>query len=520
MEDVSPFVSHFARLVWLLAHRPTDLDEQKETLRQASTQLSAHTQAVILRDITFAAAAHMSDSDEMSVSVRELAMRMSGHSVRLIEFEIAAPVREVLEIARAIATDPATGDEGAGFDGKIMDLYLTGVTTHLGSAGFVRHSTPGVLPSVAAQLRTPISLNPIPAKPAPPPASLLRPQSAVQEMMQVQLMRVAGRDETVSDLINRLDKALAAANPNAIVDDVARATEDLANQGKWVDVVMVLDRAHQHLQTLHDGDVKRAFMMGMRRLQRPAMLSGVARLIPGHRDLRNECARLLALAGETGADVLIDLLIGSEATSERRAYVEALRQCPVAVKSLLHLLSDDRWFVVRNAAALLGELGSTEADQKLAGLMSHREPRVRQAAAIALGKLGTSRSLLALLQGLNDTSPDVRLQAVLAIAAAKNPRAIPWVMEALDHEQDLDVQGAMISALGAAPTEDGVSRLVRVAEAGGMLVRKPVALRLRAIEALAEAGTPSARHALQSLQADRDREIRAAVEQAVGKMTA
>jgi HEAT repeat protein len=53
-----------------------------------------------------------------------------------------------------------------------------------------------------------------------------------------------------------------------------------------------------------------------------------------------------------------------------------------------------------------------------------------------------------------------------------------------------------------------------------MLVRKPVALRLRAIEALAEAGTPSARHALQGLQSDRDREIRAAVQQAMGKMTA
>ena len=47
--------------------------------------------------------------------------------------------------------------------------------------------------------------------------------------------------------------------------------------------------------------------------------------------------------------------------------------------------------------------------------------------------------------------------AVLAIAAAKNPRAIPWIMEALDHEQDLDVQGAMIFALGAAPTEDGIA---------------------------------------------------------------
>jgi HEAT repeat protein len=114
----------------------------------------------------------------------------------------------------------------------------------------------------------------------------------------------------------------------------------------------------------------------------------------------------------------------------------------------------------------------------------------------------------------------VRLQAVLAIASAKNPRAVPWIIEALEHEQDADVQAALISALGSAPTEDGVARLVRAAEAGGMLVRKPVALRIRAIEALAEARTPSARHALQSLLTDRDREIRAAAEQAVGRMTA
>src|SRR5688572_22379204 len=102
MEDVSPFVSHFARLVWLLAHRPADHDEQKETLRLASMQLSAHTQAIILRDITFAAAAQMDETGESAFSVRELAMRMSAHSVRLLEFDVAVPVREVLEMARAL----------------------------------------------------------------------------------------------------------------------------------------------------------------------------------------------------------------------------------------------------------------------------------------------------------------------------------------------------------------------------------------------------------------------------------
>src|SRR6185503_14777763 len=265
-------------------------------------------------------------------------------------------------------------------------------------------------------------------------------------------------------------------------------------------------------------DVKRAFMMGIRRLQRPTMLQGVARLLATHRDAREACTRLLKLAGEAGADVLIDNLIGSEVGSERRLYLEALQQCPAAGNSLLHLLSDERWYVVRNAASLLGEMGHTEADKRLVELMSHRESRVRQAVAVALGKLGTSRSLLALLQGLNDTSPDVRVQAVWAIAAARNPRAIPWLIEALDHEHDLAVQSALIATLGSVPTEDGVARLIRAAEAGGMLVRKPTAVRLRAIEALAEARTPSALQALEQLMKDRDREVRTAVEQAVGRL--
>jgi hypothetical protein len=351
-------------------------------------------------------------------------------------------------------------------------------------------------------------------------ASVTRPPNEVQAMMQTHLMRVAGSDERAADLVRRLDSALQSPNARVIVEDVVRATEDLGGQGKWEDVVEVLERVHEHHARLHDGDVRRAFLMGLRRLHRPETLNGVTKLIPGHRDLRERCTRLLGLAGEAGADVLIDNLIGSEMTGARRAYVEALRQCPAALKSLLHLLRDDRWYVVRNATALLGEIGPADADKQLADLMSHREARVRQAAAISLGKLGTSRSLLALLQGLNDQSPDVRMQAVLAIASQKNPRAVPWIIEALEHEQDVDVQGALLSALGAVPTEDGVARLVRAAEAGGMLLRKPLPLRLRAIEALAEAATPSARHALQGLQSDRDKDVRAAVQQAMGKMSA
>jgi hypothetical protein len=523
MQDLDPFVIHFSRLVWLLANRPHEQDGQKEELRRSLMHLSSQPQVVQLRELTLAVAEAPDAGAETVAGLKELAVRMSGHSVRMLEFEAAAPVRDVFQIAQALASNPSYGDDGAAFDEKVVALFLTGVTAHLGGSGFVRHPTPGALPAQEGPMRTNTPVPPVTAQPAPQRQSELeraRAAGELQAMMQVQMIRMASRDESITDLLARIDQAAESPAARAMVDDIVRTAEDLASQNSWPAVIQVMQRLHHHHERLHDGDVKRAFVVGIRRLQRPTMLQGVARQLPSHRDLRETCTRLLNLAGETGADVLIDSLIGSEVSGERRVYLDALRQCPAAVNSLLHLLSDDRWYVVRNAVALLGELGPAEADKRVVELMSHRESRVRQAAAAALGRLGTSRSLLALLQGLNDTSPDVRMQSVLAIAAAKNPRAVPWLIEALDHEQDADVQSALISALGAVPTEDGVARLVRAAEAGGRLIRKPTIMRVRAIEALAEAGMPSARQALQSLLQDRDREIRAAAEQAVGRMSA
>lgn len=526
MQDISPFVTHVAELVWLLAHEPDDQDGQKEALRRALMQVSAASQSLILNDIAGAVSSASVDGppDESMRAVAELAMRMASHSVRSLSFDAAVPAREVLDVSRALAGDPVPGDEGAAFDEMVVGLFLTGVTAQIGASGFVRHATPGAMPAYRGPARTPSASVLAVGQPAPPPpprteraTAAARSSSESQAMMQVQLMRMASSTEGVAELLARVDQAVTVPNARAVIDDVTRATEDLASSGRFEDLAYVLERLHAHHDRLHDGDTKRAFLMGIRRLERPALMHGIARLLPQRRDLRDLCASLLVRAAETGADVLIDNLISAEAAGERRAYLEVLRQCPSAVNSLLHLLSDDRWYVVRNAVALLGELGATGADSRLAELASHREPRVRRSVATALGKLGTSRALLALLQAMNDPSPDVRLQAVHAIGAARNSRAVPWLIEALDHEQDADVQGAILLALGRMPTEDGVARLVRAAEAGGMLIRKPSALRLRAIDALADAGTPSARRALDGLLNDRDRDVRAAVERAIGR---
>lgn len=526
MADLSPFATHFSHLVWLCAQQADNLEGQKEQLRNALKQLSTERAILVLHDVSMAVFNAVSSEEQgrSLVWFAELSVRMASHSVRALEFDVATPAREVMALAQLLASAPVPGDGGVAFDAELVEQALTGVTAHIGPEGFVRRAITQV-PASTSPARTPAIVGAIGhgAMPTPgrmtPVALRAAPGRSTesQQLMQQQLMPPTGEGGEKGDLVVRLRAASASANAPALVDDVTRTAEDHARAGAWHELVAVLHCLYELHDQQHDGDLKRACLMGARRLQKPALLQGVARLLPEHRDLRETIAAQMARAGEAGADALIDLLISSDVSAERRAYRDALGANPASASALLHLLGDERWYVVRNAVELLGELAPADVDARVAGVMSHPEPRVRRAAAIALGRLGTSRAMLALMQALEDESPEVRRHAAHAIGAARNTRVVPWLVEALDREADAEVQEALVTALGGVATDDAVARLIRAAESGGFLLRKPQGLRLRAIEALGAAATPAAVSALRDLKDDRDAAIREAAQHALSR---
>jgi HEAT repeat protein len=521
--DSLPALSqHFAHLVWLLVHRAGQAEEHKEVLRRAMEELSQRPQAVMLQDLSFAVASAFQhvEFNEATVWLSELSVRMSAHSVRGVEFESSVSPGDVLGLARLFTNTAASNDDGAAFDEMVVALGPSGVAVHIGPMGFVRSATP--TRNAIALGRTPVSsaaVSPTPATGITAIAERPDGQGGMPDesflMMQAQILRPSAPATGLRDLLARLD-----ADPNApggarLIEDVAREAEERARQGLWVDLAEVMWCLYEKHERLPDSDLRRACQTALRRLEKPMLMQGIARLLPRRREMRDRVTRLLARAGEAAADALIDLLVNSESTVERRAYRTALSQCEAAVPALLHLLGDSRWYVVRNAAELLGELAPHDADIRLAELLSHREPRVRRAVAGSLSRFGTQRAVLALLQAVQDSSPEVRLQVVLGLGTIRNPRAVPWLVEALDREQDPDVQAALISSLGLMPTEEAVDRLARAAEPGGLLLRKSSVFRLHVVEALRQAGTPAAHAMLRSLLNDRDRDVRAAAERAL-----
>jgi HEAT repeat protein len=224
---------------------------------------------------------------------------------------------------------------------------------------------------------------------------------------------------------------------------------------------------------------------------------------------------------------LLGLLGRTDDPRIRRACFDAIVALDAGTELVLEALDDPRWYVVRNAAALLGELRAHDADRALARLLAHGDARVRLAVARALVRLRSPAALAALQQALGDASPDVRRLAATAFAlgahlpGTSRPSAAPLI-HALEAETDEDVALEMIAALGRLGSADAVQRLLRVAQrppldptTGELPEPQPAWMRVAAIEALVVArGSAPLERVLAELREDADGAVAMAATQA------
>jgi HEAT repeat protein len=268
-------------------------------------------------------------------------------------------------------------------------------------------------------------------------------------------------------------------------------------------------------QSIGEEARRRQYSIALKRMYTKPLLEGIAHLVPmpAQRD-----SALLALqrAGEAGVEVLLDLLVAAPTIDERRGVFQALTGMKEGTEQLIHMLGHHQWFVVRNVAELVGELGLEEAVPALARQLDHEDERVRKAVALALAKTGSRSAAEPLRRALKDKSPEVRIQAAVGVGGRKaSALAMPLVV-AMGEEEDEAVEQELMLALGRIGSPDAVQALIKFAQPGGKLFgRKPTGLRVTAVEALRLAATPAAIGTLEGLGADSDKQVRAAAQAAV-----
>lgn len=563
MDQSLTLARHFARLVWLLLHEPGNIDEQKATLRALVATAKERALSLVLREGHEIAANGEPLATAFS-GVRELAERMATHGLREVAISSNAAPADVLGAARILAGEAVLGDGGHGAHAKLQSL----------SPRTVRFTTLLPLtPTTLAALPTPIINPAVPAQPvAPPEPAPAQPSGGIDlglpEIREIDLgldlvpeaeeasaptgvppapavapvapdvgapppregapivhdggglwMAFSAAQvptEPTEQLLARLDETRSVNVVTKVLDDLVAVAENAAREGKSHAVADVFYEVVRREANVKDAELKRAYVMAVRRLSRPPLLRAVATMLPRKRDRAEDYFVVLVRTGEDGADALIEQLTQAQTASDRRVYYDVLIRLKAGVPALIHMLGDARWFVARNAADLLGEMRCTEAENALVELLTHRDDRVRRAATYALVAIGTPTALRAIHAAIRDDSPNVRMQAAMAIAAKGGERSAGTLTKALDDETDPDVQVALLAALGKVGTPDAVQKLVKAAEPEGRFFkRKTTPFRVAAIQALAEARTPAALAALTELQGDREREVREAAGRAL-----
>ena len=98
---------------------------------------------------------------------------------------------------------------------------------------------------------------------------------------------------------------------------------------------------------------------------------------------------------------------------------------PPAIPSLIGMLNDPRWHIVRTSAAILGKIGSRDAVKGLAPAAYHIEIRVRTEAIRSLAKIGGREATELLIGLLSDRNSTIRRQAITWLGNTRNTKALP-----------------------------------------------------------------------------------------------
>jgi HEAT repeats len=507
------FVTHLSCLVGLYAHGTDDPAAEQAALRSAHTAVNHGTIKLSVANAALSAGAHPLGEDVPGVPMlRDVLVRLGIHGIRVTR---RAKQEEIEALARLLAGAVAGETDPEGFATGWAARRWTHV--HIDRAVELPAATAGTPNSAEPVVAEHVVVEPAAAESAAAesaavelemPSDASGPLATHVPAAVEQLAEAAHRE-----LFERLITSSETGTLRRLLEPIHQSIEQALREGR-VSVALQLLLAMFACEGLcADPEMRRQFVVVTRRLTKPTVLRALAALYADEPQFGAAVEQVLLRFGEDGAEAVADRAMCAVSAEKRALYVALLGRLPGARDALGLMLADQRPPVVERAIALMVLLRLPDTEKLLADQLAHASARVRQAAAQGLAAFPKSAFAAdALLRAVPDSSPEVRLTAAVAVQARRDSRLAPVLVQQLEDEEEFDVQLALVAALGRLAAHDGVQKLIALAMPDQRLRRRREgsALRLNAIEALAEARTPAAMVALQKLLDDKDKDVREA----------
>lgn len=143
----------------------------------------------------------------------------------------------------------------------------------------------------------------------------------------------------------------------------------------------------------------------------------------------NAFFKLIQAGGESAVTMAIEEMAATDSLKTRKMISTTLGQLGEgAVPSLLALMDDPRWFIIRNICAILGMIGSCSAVPELIKCLGHYDLRVRKEAVRSLAQLNSLEAENAIIDVLRGSDADLQPQAVASLGGMKSRRALVELM--------------------------------------------------------------------------------------------
>ena len=158
---------------------------------------------------------------------------------------------------------------------------------------------------------------------------------------------------------------------------------------------------------------------------------------------------LLKLSGSMGIGKAFYVLEEEQNTANRLALIRLIgRLGPAALDEARKSLKDERWFVVRNACKLLGELKDPELATHLGPLLGHSDSRVQKAALDAIRSSRDPKRGAVLADSVPFLHPQLRDEVLNELQFLRDPATVSILdrLIFLDHKGGLQVRCAQVLA--------------------------------------------------------------------------
>ncbi len=234
--------------------------------------------------------------------------------------------------------------------------------------------------------------------------------------------------------------------------------------------------------------------------------------------------QILAFLRGKVAKRLMNMLADEEAAPKRKLLSDILVRIGIAALPVLQeYLDDDRWFVVRNAIGIMGDIRSQESLAHLPPLLQHDDIRVRRETIRALTKIGGQRAINLLLQTSMASDQELRRQAILSLGAIRAAGAVPTLLSLLQRsdwsQRSIDLKKDAIRALSEIRDTEAVPTLVNIIKKKSFLHRKlNDELRIAATAALGDLADESTRDILEKTTCDRTAAVARTAAQALKQL--